>query len=210
MNIIEIEKLIIDDIKMNTQNIYIEENLKIGIYSEKNFERTELIKAIFGIDQSRERKINIFGIDINKKRNTIIRKIGFAFKDVLDPRLTVGKAFKIHGSYFRELTNPRIEDVMQRFYFYDYRNKKISTLSNFMKSKLAIAISVLNNPEILVYDGILDGLDKPERDEIKNIINSEAGGKTLLLSSDSLEDMIDIADIIYEIREGELNVIYGN
>lgn len=210
MDIIEINKLIIDDIKMNTEKLYIEENLRVGLYSESNFERMEMIKAVFGIEECRERRVEIFGKDINRKRNAIISKVGFGFKDVLDPKMTVDRVFKIHGSYFKELTSPRIEDVMQRFYFYDFRKKKLSSLSNFMKSKLSIAISVLNNPDILVYDGILDALDSQEREEIKNIIKSESEGRTLLLSSNSLEDVIDITDIIYEIREGKINVIYGD
>lgn len=210
MNAIEINKLIIDRCGINIENVFVKYEERVGILGSNYKTRRMVLKCLLGVNSCRVRDIKILGMDINKERLDILERLGIAFSNSLDKSMKIKDLFKLHGSYFRDLNTPRIEDVMKRFYLYDLKGKRYKRLNSFMKSKLDIAISVINSPEILIYDGILDNLKSKEKDEIKRILLSESIDRTLIIGSDSLESLLDVCDIIYEIKGGRLNVIYGD
>ncbi|PXV96096.1 ABC-2 type transport system ATP-binding protein [Lachnotalea glycerini] len=84
--------------------------------------------------------------------------------------------------------------------------KRVEKYSLGMKQRLAIAQAIMENPDILILDEPMNGLDKKGVVEIRSLIlNLKEEGKTILLASHNKEDINILCDEVYEIENGSLN-----
>lgn len=74
-----------------------------------------------------------------------------------------------------------------------------------MKQRLAIAQAIMENPELLILDEPMNGLDKQGVSEIRALLlNLKREGKIILLASHNKEDIEILCDEVYEMDEGML------
>lgn len=84
-------------------------------------------------------------------------------------------------------------------------DKKIKYLSGGMKQKLKLAQALLHNPDLVILDEPMNGLDPASRYHLKNIIKQKSKeGITIIFSSHILSDVQDIADEIGIINHGKI------
>jgi ABC-2 type transport system ATP-binding protein len=99
----------------------------------------------------------------------------------------------------------RIQEVLKFAELEDVRNRKIKHLSGGMIQKVRLCQALLHEPELLILDEPLSGLDPSMRYQIKGLIKYLAkSGKTILFSSHILSDVQDIANIIGILHKGHL------
>ncbi len=111
---------------------------------------------------------------------------------------------RLSGLTSENLEN-RIQEVLRLLNLNDVRDKKIVHLSGGMFQKLRLVQALLHEPEILVLDEPLTGLDPGTRIQFKKIIKGLAkSGKTILFSSHILSDVQDIADKIGILNRGKI------
>ncbi|MCU0482365.1 MAG: ATP-binding cassette domain-containing protein [Anaerolineae bacterium] len=82
------------------------------------------------------------------------------------------------------------------------RKRPVRTLSGGMKRRLGIAITLLNQPKILILDEPTVGLDPEERQRFRQLLSELGQGRLILLSSHILEDIQQIADKMVIIHQG--------
>jgi len=107
----------------------------------------------------------------------------------------------------KNMTNPenRIEEVLKSVQLFERKNSKFRTYSLGMKQRLAIASSMLNDPEILVLDEPTNGLDPEGIAEIRNLIKSiSLQGKTIIIASHILDEIEKVCTNVAILRKGEL------
>lgn len=84
-------------------------------------------------------------------------------------------------------------------------NKRIRTYSKGMLQRLGLAQAMINDPELLLLDEPLDGLDPLGRAEIKKIIlNLKQRGKTIFINTHILGDVEEICDTVAIIDQGQI------
>jgi ABC-type multidrug transport system ATPase subunit len=84
-------------------------------------------------------------------------------------------------------------------------HKRIRTYSKGMLQRLGLAQAMINDPELLLLDEPLDGLDPLGRAEVKKIIKAlKAKGKTIFINTHILGDVEEICDSVAIIDQGEL------
>ncbi|MHA1253656.1 MAG: ATP-binding cassette domain-containing protein [Candidatus Helarchaeota archaeon] len=99
----------------------------------------------------------------------------------------------------------RIDSVLELVNLKDVRNRKIAHLSGGMIQKLLLAQSILHEPELLVLDEPMSGLDPTSRFQFKKIIKDLSNnGMTIFFSSHILSDVQDIATRIGIINKGKI------
>ena len=104
----------------------------------------------------------------------------------------------------KNISTKHIEDQLKQVNLYERRHDKFKTYSLGMKQRLAIASSLLNNPEILILDEPTNGLDPEGIREIRMIIQKVATrGTTIILASHLLDEVEKVCSHVLVIRKGK-------
>lgn len=86
----------------------------------------------------------------------------------------------------------------------DRSKKLISTLSKGYKQRVGIAQSLVNDPEVLILDEPTIGLDPKQISDIRTLIKSQSGTRTIILSTHILSEVTLICDDILIINKGKM------
>lgn len=101
--------------------------------------------------------------------------------------------------------NQRIEEVLSLVSLQDMKKRKVVNLSGGMQQRLKLAQALLHEPDLVILDEPMNGLDPGSRYDVKNIIKAlKKEGKTVIFSSHILSDVQDIADTIAIINRGKI------
>lgn len=101
-----------------------------------------------------------------------------------------------------------IEKVLKMVNLYDRRTSKFNTYSLGMKQRLAIASSLLGDPDILVFDEPTNGLDPAGIAEIRDLIKElYKAGKTIIMASHILDEVEKVCTHVAIIQKGVLKTV---
>ncbi|MFX1409387.1 MAG: ATP-binding cassette domain-containing protein, partial [Promethearchaeota archaeon] len=170
--------------------------------------KTTTIKILVGLIPNFKGEVYVDGISVSKYKE-LHKIIGYHPQEVgFQEWRTVNHALKTFGllsGISKESLGDRIQEVLKFAELEDVRYKKIKHLSGGMIQKLRLCQALLHEPEILVLDEPLSGLDPSIRYQVKNLIKYLAkSGKTILFSSHILSDVQDIANIIGILHKGKI------
>jgi ABC-2 type transport system ATP-binding protein len=171
--------------------------------------KTTTIKIIVGLITDFYGKVSIYRDNILTNRKYLHKIIGYHPQEAgFQEWRTIDHAYKSFGRLSGLSSNhleTRIIDILDIIGLTDFRYKKITHLSGGMLQKLRLGQALLHEPEILVLDEPLSGLDPTSRFQFKGIIKELAKkGITILFSSHILSDVQDIANKIGILNEGKI------
>lgn len=119
--------------------------------------------------------------------------------------LSAVQNLKVTQSISQRGNEAAIDDVLKKVNLYERRNSKFSTYSLGMKQRLAIAASLLGEPEVLLLDEPTNGLDPVGIAEIRELIKSlAAAGHTVIMASHLLDEVEKICDHVAILKYGKL------
>jgi ABC-2 type transport system ATP-binding protein len=99
-----------------------------------------------------------------------------------------------------------ITEVMNKVGLDPDSKKKVKEYSLGMRQRLAIAQAIMENPDILILDEPMNGLDKDGVREVRQILlQLKDEGKTILLASHNKDDIAILCDQVYEMDRGEMH-----
>ena len=154
-------------------------------------------------------KVYIEGKDISNSRQELYKILGYHPQEAgFQSWRTVEHALRTFGR-LSGLKQHRLElkitEVLNFVNLEEVRSKKIIHLSGGMLQKLRLAQALLNDPQILVLDEPLSGLDPSSRYQVKNLIKSlSLQGITIFFSSHILSDIQDISNKIGILNKGRV------
>lgn len=171
--------------------------------------KTTTIKILVGLIQEFGGDVIVSGKNISTKRKELYNIIGYHPQDAgFQEWRTVDHAYKTYGRLSglnSDHLENRIQEVLELVGLTEKRFKKIIHLSGGMFQKLRLGQALLHNPEILILDEPLSGLDPASRYQFKKVIKNLAKeGITILFSSHILNDVQDIADKIGILNQGKI------
>lgn len=103
----------------------------------------------------------------------------------------------------KKSSEDKIDEKLELVGLLDRKHSKFSTYSLGMKQRLAIASSLLNDPEILILDEPTNGLDPQGIRQIRDIINKIANqGTTILLASHLLDEVEKVCSHVVVLKKG--------
>ncbi|MCC8050777.1 MAG: ABC transporter ATP-binding protein [Clostridiales bacterium] len=172
--------------------------------------KSTIIKAMIGFLKY-EGEITVK--DFSNKTPEARRLLGYIPEmPSLYPNLTVSehmefiaRAYRLGGSMGRDAYQSRIEELFERFELTDKRKKFGDELSKGMQQKLNICLGLLPDPQMLLLDEPMIGLDPHAIKELKLLIEEmRQEGKTILVST----HMIDSVDMLWDrtiiMKEGKI------
>ena len=194
--------------KLAVDNLILEIN-KVELFSllgTNGAGKTTTIKMISTLILPTSGTININGLDIIKDREKIKRIINISPQETaIAPNLTVlENLYFMAGIYEIKKAKEKINELIKLFKLEEVLNQKAKTLSGGYQRKLSIAISLINDPEILFLDEPTLGLDVISRRELWHIIENLKGKITIILTTHYMEEAEILSDRIGIMNKGKL------
>ncbi|HCY8983539.1 MULTISPECIES: ABC transporter ATP-binding protein [Staphylococcus] len=185
-------KTILKDVSLNLKRGQI-----IGLVGANGAGKTSLMKVILGYSSYQDGTFRIIE-NKNKKSNVgaLIENPGiYPFMSGYDNLKLLNETKNTHD----------IDTIVSQLDMDDYIHNKAKTYSLGMKQKLGIAIAFLNQPQLIILDEPMNGLDpKAVRDVRELIVKKAQEGVTFLISSHILSELVKITNSILIINKGKL------
>ena len=195
------EKLAVDNL-----NLEIKTGELFSLLGTNGAGKTTTIKMISTLILPTSGTTNINGLDIIKDHEKIKRIINISPQETaIAPNLTVlENLYFMAGIYEIKKAKEKINELIKLFKLEEVLNQKAKTLSGGYQRKLSIAISLINDPEILFLDEPTLGLDVISRRELWHIIENLKGKITIILTTHYMEEAEILSDRIGIMNKGKL------
>jgi ABC-2 type transport system ATP-binding protein len=174
--------------------------------------KTTTIRMIMNIIRPDSGRIRVFANGTTNRANVRTRamtsKIGYMPEERgLYRKMKVGKVLAyfgaIKGLKASEL-NSQVPHWLEQMDLTNWANKKVEELSRGMHQKLQFAVTVINDPELVILDEPFSGLDPVNQDLLKDIIcRMRSEGKTVLFSTHVMHEAEQLCDYILLINKGK-------
>jgi ABC-2 type transport system ATP-binding protein len=154
--------------------------------------KSTTVKMLTGLLEPSAGKVFFDGRDIREHLVQYKRRLGYVPEEaLLYPYLTGLEYLQLVGR-LRSLDEPAVnrkaEELLRLFSLHDYRHAPISSYSKGMKQRVLISAALLHDPDLLILDEPLSGMDITQALLFKNLLNELARqGKTILYISHVLE-----------------------
>ena len=194
-----------DDVVLDRINVRFEKGKIYGIIGRNGSGKTVLFKMMIGYLKPTGGRVVVEGKEIGKdvdfaeNMGMIIENPGFL------GRYTGYKNLEYLASIRKIIGKEQIRESMERVGLDPDSHQKVGKYSLGMRQRLGIAQAIMENPDILILDEPMNGLDHQGVNDVRNILlELRAEGKTIILASHHKEDMEVLCDTVYELEHGKL------
>lgn len=193
------QEKVLDDVNMNLETGHI-----YGIVGKNGAGKTVLFKIIAGFIKPSSGKVTVAGKIIGVDRDfpdslgLIIETPGFlsqynAYQNLL-----------YLANINNKISKEDIKEAIRMVGLDPDSNKKVGKFSLGMRQRLGIAQAIMENPNLIILDEPMNGLDKKGIEDVKELLLKLKGdGKTILMASHYAEGM-EICDEVFQMEDGKL------
>lgn len=167
--------------------------------------KTTTFRAILGLTKPNEGEIEMLGMRVPSQLPSIVKKVGVIVEEPgliksLNGRVNLAVAADTLG-----FGHGRIEELLDFVGLTSDAHRKVGEYSKGMRQRLALAAAMLGDPELLILDEPLDGLDPAGQHAFRaRLKDLAAEGRSVVVSSHDLADVEALADYVVVIDRGEL------
>lgn len=168
--------------------------------------KSTTMKIITGFLDDFTGQVEVCGMDIRKKALQAKACIGYLPEhNPLYPDMFI-KEYLLHIARLYRMDNPvkRVKDMIELTGLLPEERKKIGELSKGYRQRVGLAQALVHNPEVLILDEPMTGLDPNQLEEIRHLIIRIGKDKTVLLSTHIMQEVEAICDRILIINQGEI------
>jgi len=206
-NSVEIKNLtkeISGNIILNDISCTLELGKIYGIVGKNGSGKSMLIKAIAGLLLPTKGSIKVFDEEI--VNGNLPKDIGVLFDNVgLLEQYSALENLKILASINNKIDEDHIKNLLDYIGLTSEDNRPVKKYSLGMKQKVGIVQAIMEDPNIIMLDEPMNGLDEHSVELIRKlIIELKKKGKTIILTSHNKEDIDLLCDIVYKMDFGVL------
>lgn len=189
---------------VNRVSMHVEKGAIYGFIGKNGAGKTTFMRMVAGLAAPTEGSIELFGSkDLEKHR----RRIGTLIEHAgIYPNMTAKENLEIVRRNFGITEKNAVDEMLEFVGLGGITKKKVKNFSMGMKQRLGLAIAMFRNPDFLILDEPINGLDPEGIKEIRELLlkmNKEKG-VTILISSHILGELSKIATHYGIIRDGAL------
>jgi len=200
-------------IALNDVTLRIEPGTVLGLLGPNGAGKTTLLRLVLGLHRPTAGWIKVFGQTMCPNAAALRRRIGFI---PTNPQFPGGMTPITYLDYIARLfgipasaRKPRLATLIRAVDLLTHSGDKIDGFSNGMTARLAVATSLLNNPDLLIWDEPTHGLDPEARRSMLELIKTLAKEKTLIVSSHNLSDIDEVCNHAAVLSRGHL-IYFGS
>lgn len=189
-------------------SLTLQEGEIFGILGPNGAGKTTALRIISSLIKPDEGLVKLNGEDIYKDVYSYRKRVGFLTSELkLDGFFTPDYTFTYMSRLYgidEETIKANKEKIFNRFGINRFKDVKIADLSTGMKQKVSLAISLCNNPEIIIFDEPTNGLDIVATKDVEDYLISLKGENKIILISTHIFSIIEkLCDKVAVILHGE-------
>jgi ABC-2 type transport system ATP-binding protein len=182
----------------------VQEGEVFGLLGPNGAGKTTTVEILEGMRTPDRGTARVCGLDPEKAGSKFKQKIGAVLQSTsLPDKLRVKEALDLFANFYTNRADT--ESLLKRFQLEEKRNAFYSQLSGGQKQRLALAMALVNNPQVVFLDEPTAGLDPQVRREIYDIIEElRKDKKTVLITTHYIEEAERLCDRVAIVDYGRI------
>ncbi len=200
-------------IALNDVTLRLEPGCVLGLLGHNGAGKTTLLRLCLGLHRPTAGWVKIFGQTMGPNAAGLRRRIGYI---PTNPQFPRGMTPITYLDYIARLfglpaqvRKPRLASLIRAVNLLNVSGDPIDGFSNGMTARLAVACSLINEPDLLIWDEPTHGLDPEGRRSMLDLIKTLAREKTLIVSSHNLSDIDEVCNHAAVLSRGHL-IYFGS
>ena len=191
----------IKDLSLN-----IEKGQVYGLLGPNGSGKTTTMKILTGLVHPDSGSVKIFGYNPSEDFEKAMQSVGCMIENPgFYPYLTAKQNLEIARKLYPNCAEAAVEHILEQVGLLKYQNEKAEKYSLGMKQRLGLAMALISEPEFIILDEPMNGLDIEGMALVRNIIKNQAQkGRTILISSHLANEIEQVCTHAAIIREGVL------
>ena len=178
-----------------------------GLLGPNGAGKTTTLRMIYGVTRPSAGSVRVFGIDVSREPRRVRARLGVTLQEnVQIESLTAAENLRVFGR-FHLLREPdlsrRIDALLDLLEIGSHRDVPVVALSGGFRRRLSIAMSLMNDPELLVLDEPTTGLDPAVRLALWSRVRElRARGTSVLITTHYMDEAERLCDRVTIMSEG--------
>jgi ABC-2 type transport system ATP-binding protein len=175
-----------------------------GLLGPNGAGKTTTVEILEGLRPRSSGEVSVLGFDPATETRSIKDRIGVCLQLTnLPDKITVRESLALFAAFYSRNTD--IDKLLDRLQLSEKRDSYYSKLSGGQKQRVALALAMVNDPQMIFLDEPTTGLDPQVRLEIHNLISELKDAKrTILLTTHYIEEAERLCDRVAIIDEGKI------
>ncbi len=188
-------------------SLHVQPGQCFGLLGPNGAGKSTTLRMIYGVTKPSGGSVRVFGLDVAQDGRRVRERLGVTLQDnVMIDVLTPIENLRVFGGYhlLREpVLSQRIAALVDYLELGSHANVPVVALSGGFKRRLAIAMSLINEPELLILDEPTTGLDPAVRLSLWTKVRElKAKGKTVLLTTHYMDEAERLCDYVVIMAQG--------
>lgn len=193
---------------VNDVSLTVEKGDIVGLIGRNGSGKTVLMKMICGLVAPTSGEISVNGkiigknVDIPNDIGVIIETPGFL------PNFSAYNNLIQLAKINRKIDSTEVKNAIKKVGLNPDDKKHVGKFSLGMRQRLGLAQAIMEDPDLLILDEPMNGLDKDGVEDIRELLlQLKADGKTMIIASHNSMDIEVLCDKVFEITKGELKQV---
>ncbi len=185
------------DFQVNTGEVF-------GLLGPNGAGKTTIVEILEGLRDRTGGEVTVMGYDPARHSRQLRDKIGVSLQLTnLQEKIKVSEAIRLFASFYSKNADPEV--LLERLALREKKNAFWSQLSGGQKQRVVLALSLINDPQVLFLDEPTAGLDPQARLEIHSLIQEFKNEKrTVLMTTHYIEEAERLCDRVAIIDHGKI------
>jgi ABC-2 type transport system ATP-binding protein len=175
-----------------------------GLLGPNGAGKTTTVEILEGLRQPDGGEVSVLGVDVSRHADALKPRIGVSLQTAaLYPKLTVTELLDLFRSFYpRARSTDELIDALE---LGERRHAQSKVLSGGQRQRLAVALALVNDPEIVFLDEPTTGLDPAARRSLWDLVRGlKADGRTVLLTTHYMEEAEVLCDRLAIMDHGRI------
>ena len=173
-----------------------------GLLGPNGAGKTTTVEILEGLRSRSGGRVSVLGCDPEVQTLQLKDRVGVCLQATnLQEKITVGEAMELFAAFYTRTVDGR--HLLKRLQLWEKRDVHYARLSGGQKQRLALALAMLNDPQVLFLDEPSAGLDPQARLEIHELVQDlRREQRTILLTTHYIEEAEKLCDRVAIVDEG--------
>jgi ABC-2 type transport system ATP-binding protein len=175
-----------------------------GLLGPNGAGKTTTVEILEGLRPRSGGQVTVLGFDPDRQRQQLKDRIGVCLQATnLPEKIRVREAMQVFASFYSR--NVDLNKLLQRLQLEEKRDAFYGTLSGGQKQRLALALALINDPQLVFLDEPTTGLDPQVRVEIHKLLEElKQEHRTILMTTHYIEEAERLCDRVAIVDEGRI------